>query len=162
MYFYTSIVNVLYTILSVAHAQAKVSKGLWTCPNVTTELSIYEVCAPPKLNQIDCPNGRDQDPSFCTKEKCYELGLYPCYFDPYCVKDQFSACLDCPSGGQFYQVCRQQCKGRRRNWNHVIRILIPNMFFRKRFHHVSCGCCHNFLHSQQNKSWKFTTRNSWR
>ena len=114
MYFYKSIVHILNTVLCVANAQTKVFKGLWTCPNDTTKLSIYEVCAPPKLNQIDCPNGRDQDPSFCTKEKCRELGLYPCYFDPYCVKDKFSACLDCPSGGQFYQGCQQQCKGRRR------------------------------------------------
>ena len=112
MYLYLSISSVLCILSTFVDGQTKSSKGLWICPNVTTELSIYDVCAPPKLNRIDCPTGGDQGVTVCTKAKCRELGLYPCYFDPYCVKNELSACLDCPSGHKFQQYCTNSCKNR--------------------------------------------------
>ena len=98
----------------IVNAKRKNPLSVWTCPNVTTELSIYDVCAPPKLNQIDCPTGGDQGQFICTKEKCRELGLIKCYSksDPYCVKDELSACLDCPNGHKFHQFCKEQCRNR--------------------------------------------------
>ena len=60
MYLYLTILSALWLLSTFVDAQTKGSKGLWVCPNVTTELSIYDVCAPPKLNRIDCPTGGDQ------------------------------------------------------------------------------------------------------
>ena len=68
---------------------------VWQCPYDELCIQNQDVCAPPPYNIPRCPSGGDFGNDSCTEDRCNEIGMFKCPFDPYCVYNRMHACKNC-------------------------------------------------------------------